>query len=279
MIDIGTTTLQLARHLHGRKLTVITSNLAVDRGAAARAGIELVLLGGTVRRNYRSLVGVLAEDALRQLSCDVAFLGASGLHARSLGDGHDDGRGADQARDDRRGPSGRPPRRRGQVRDARLVRVCGAGRPRRPSSPTRRADRGPSAARATPASRWCTREDRDPRRRRVPRADGLRRAARARGAARARAGLAPRRRRGPARADRAGARRARSASAASGSPFRATTDLDEALEGADFVFCAIRVGQLEGRVVDEQRAAPRGRRRPGDDRARAASASRCAPCR
>jgi 6-phospho-beta-glucosidase len=35
-------------------------------------------------------------------------------------------------------------------------------------------------------------------------------------------------------------------------PFRATLRLDEALEGADFVFCAIRVGQLEGRVVDEQ---------------------------
>src|SRR5262249_14437479 len=35
-------------------------------------------------------------------------------------------------------------------------------------------------------------------------------------------------------------------------PFRATLRLEEALEGADFVFCAIRVGQLEGRVVDEQ---------------------------
>ena len=34
--------------------------------------------------------------------------------------------------------------------------------------------------------------------------------------------------------------------------FRPTLRLDEALEGADFVFCAIRVGQLEGRVVDEQ---------------------------
>ncbi len=34
-------------------------------------------------------------------------------------------------------------------------------------------------------------------------------------------------------------------------PFRTTTDLVEAVEGADFVFCAIRVGQLEGRVVDE----------------------------
>ena len=34
-------------------------------------------------------------------------------------------------------------------------------------------------------------------------------------------------------------------------PFRSTTDLDDALEGADHVFCAMRVGQLEGRVVDE----------------------------
>jgi 6-phospho-beta-glucosidase len=34
-------------------------------------------------------------------------------------------------------------------------------------------------------------------------------------------------------------------------PFRSTTDIVEAVEGASFVFCAIRVGQLEGRVVDE----------------------------
>jgi 6-phospho-beta-glucosidase len=34
-------------------------------------------------------------------------------------------------------------------------------------------------------------------------------------------------------------------------PFRTTTDLDDALEGADFVFTAIRVGGLEGRTIDE----------------------------
>jgi 6-phospho-beta-glucosidase len=34
-------------------------------------------------------------------------------------------------------------------------------------------------------------------------------------------------------------------------PFRTATDLDDALEGADFVFTAIRVGGLEGRTVDE----------------------------
>ncbi len=34
-------------------------------------------------------------------------------------------------------------------------------------------------------------------------------------------------------------------------PFRTTTDLDDALEGANFVFVAIRVGGLEGRTIDE----------------------------
>ncbi|MBI0382055.1 6-phospho-beta-glucosidase, partial [Streptomyces albiflaviniger] len=33
---------------------------------------------------------------------------------------------------------------------------------------------------------------------------------------------------------------------------RATTDLDQALRGADFVFSAIRVGGLEGRANDER---------------------------
>jgi DeoR/GlpR family transcriptional regulator of sugar metabolism len=79
MIDIGTTTLQLARHLRERELTVITSNLAVLEELLPCERIELVALGGVVRRNYRSLVGMLAEDALRQLSADIAFLGASGI--------------------------------------------------------------------------------------------------------------------------------------------------------------------------------------------------------
>jgi 6-phospho-beta-glucosidase len=34
-------------------------------------------------------------------------------------------------------------------------------------------------------------------------------------------------------------------------PFRTTTDIVDAVQDATFVFCAIRVGQLEGRVVDE----------------------------
>ncbi len=79
IVDVGTTTLQLARLLRGRELTVVTSNLAVIEELLPDPRIELVVLGGVVRRNYQSLVGMLAEDALRQLSADIAFLGASGI--------------------------------------------------------------------------------------------------------------------------------------------------------------------------------------------------------
>jgi DeoR/GlpR family transcriptional regulator of sugar metabolism len=81
MIDIGTTTLQAARHLHGRHLTVVTTSLAVYEELLPDPAIELVLPGGVVRRNYRSLVGVLAEDTLRQLGADVCFLGTSAVDA------------------------------------------------------------------------------------------------------------------------------------------------------------------------------------------------------
>jgi DeoR/GlpR family transcriptional regulator of sugar metabolism len=81
LLDIGTTAFRLARHLHGRHLTVITSNLVVYEELADDPGIELVLLGGVVRRDYRSLVGFLTEDNLRQLHADVLFLGTSGIRS------------------------------------------------------------------------------------------------------------------------------------------------------------------------------------------------------
>ncbi|MFD4530165.1 DeoR/GlpR family DNA-binding transcription regulator [Streptomyces sp. NPDC058470] len=79
LLDIGTTAFRLARQLHGRRITVITSNLVVFEELVDDEGIELVLLGGMVRREYRSLVGFLTEDNLRQLHADWVFLGASGV--------------------------------------------------------------------------------------------------------------------------------------------------------------------------------------------------------
>jgi DeoR/GlpR family transcriptional regulator of sugar metabolism len=79
LLDIGTTTHRLAAHLRGRDITVVTSNLAVYEELAHDHAVELILLGGVVRRNYRSMVGFLTEDALRQVRVDRVFLGAAGV--------------------------------------------------------------------------------------------------------------------------------------------------------------------------------------------------------
>lgn len=50
----------------------------------------------------------------------------------------------------------------------------------------------------------------------------------------------------------------RSAAGGSGPAVRTSTVLDDALAGADFVFCAMRVGGLHGRVADERVALDRG---------------------
>jgi DeoR/GlpR family transcriptional regulator of sugar metabolism len=81
LLDIGTTIHQLARHLHGRTVTVMTSNLAVYEELMPDPDIELILLGGVVRRNYRSLVGFLTEDCVRQVRAGRLFMGTSGVLA------------------------------------------------------------------------------------------------------------------------------------------------------------------------------------------------------
>ncbi|MEU0571951.1 DeoR/GlpR family DNA-binding transcription regulator [Nonomuraea sp. NPDC005983] len=79
LLDIGTTTMRLARRLRGRRVTVVTSSLAVLDVLRADPTVELLLLGGMVRRTYHSLVGVLTEEALGQVCADRVFLGASGV--------------------------------------------------------------------------------------------------------------------------------------------------------------------------------------------------------
>lgn len=58
---------------------MITSSLAVYEELQDEREIQLVLLGGVVRRAYRSLVGFLTEDNLRQVRADRLFLGTSGV--------------------------------------------------------------------------------------------------------------------------------------------------------------------------------------------------------
>lgn len=79
LLDIGTTAMMLALELRGRPITVITSSLAVLDVLRGDAHVDLILLGGSVRSTYHSLVGVLTADAAAQVHARTAFLGASGV--------------------------------------------------------------------------------------------------------------------------------------------------------------------------------------------------------
>lgn len=81
ILDIGTTTPLVAQRLRGRDITVVTSSLAVFDELRDDESVRLVMLGGVVRRNYRTLVGSLAELALTQISADLVFLTCTGVRA------------------------------------------------------------------------------------------------------------------------------------------------------------------------------------------------------
>ncbi|MCR6631058.1 MAG: DeoR/GlpR family DNA-binding transcription regulator [Magnetospirillum sp.] len=81
LLDAGSTTGALGRLLPGRRLRVVTSNLALVPVLANAAELDLMVLAGTVRPISMGVVGPLAEMVLRRLSVDKVFLGADGVVA------------------------------------------------------------------------------------------------------------------------------------------------------------------------------------------------------
>lgn len=81
ILDSGTTVHRLARRLHGRRITVVTNNLAVYEELLPDDSVDLMLLGGMVIREARMLDGFMAEDNLRQVHADWLFMGACGVRA------------------------------------------------------------------------------------------------------------------------------------------------------------------------------------------------------
>jgi DeoR/GlpR family transcriptional regulator of sugar metabolism len=80
-LDTGTTTLEAARSLVARAFPcrVATSSLVIASILWGRPPVELVLLGGRVRRGSPDLVGPGTEVMLGQLGADIAFVGSEGL--------------------------------------------------------------------------------------------------------------------------------------------------------------------------------------------------------
>jgi DeoR family transcriptional regulator, aga operon transcriptional repressor len=79
LLDSGTTTTVIAKELKKfSRLTIITNavNIAAELSAT---NFDVILTGGTLRKNSFSLVGPLAEEVLRDMYADILFLGVDGF--------------------------------------------------------------------------------------------------------------------------------------------------------------------------------------------------------
>jgi DeoR family transcriptional regulator of aga operon len=79
LLDSGTTTTAIARALKKfSRLTVITNavNIAAELSST---DFEVIMTGGSLRKNSFSLVGPLAEEMLHEMHADILFLGVDGF--------------------------------------------------------------------------------------------------------------------------------------------------------------------------------------------------------
>lgn len=88
-LDVGTTTLEIARALRGkRNLTIITQSLPIaaeiTSSLSLGSDVRLILTGGVVRPGELSMIGDVAEQTYHTFHVDKAFIGVGGL---SLEDG------------------------------------------------------------------------------------------------------------------------------------------------------------------------------------------------
>lgn len=79
-LDSSSTALAIAQCLKDRKyLTVVTNGLAVAQELLDSASIEVVVIGGRLRRDTASLVGTTGLDLLRHVNLLKGFFGSHGI--------------------------------------------------------------------------------------------------------------------------------------------------------------------------------------------------------
>jgi DeoR family fructose operon transcriptional repressor len=82
LLGPGRSTHELARRLTGhRSLTVVTNSVPVTTVLLDCEGIELVMVGGTLRRSIQAFVGPLTEQGLQGLRGAQVFISGEGVTA------------------------------------------------------------------------------------------------------------------------------------------------------------------------------------------------------
>ena len=84
ILDGGTTTLQLARHLPpDLQATVVTHSPTIAVALVEHPSIEVVLIGGRLFKHSVVAVGAGAIEAIARIRADLYFMGVTGIHPQA----------------------------------------------------------------------------------------------------------------------------------------------------------------------------------------------------
>lgn len=82
ILDGGTTTLQLAKHLPADlRATVVTHSPTIAVALQEHPTVDVILIGGRLFKHSVVTVGAAAVDAISRIRADTYFMGVTGIHA------------------------------------------------------------------------------------------------------------------------------------------------------------------------------------------------------
>jgi DeoR family fructose operon transcriptional repressor len=80
IFDTGTTTLELAKLLgQHRRVTAVTNDFEIARVLEEMSSINVLMLGGEIRKKFHCTVGAAGINMLAQLTVDKVFMGTNSL--------------------------------------------------------------------------------------------------------------------------------------------------------------------------------------------------------
>ncbi len=82
LLDGGSTTYEIARHLVGRPLQIVTNSLPVAHLLSSSESIDLVMVGGCVRGRRAVAIGPMTDAMLQTINVGKAFLSVAGVTER-----------------------------------------------------------------------------------------------------------------------------------------------------------------------------------------------------
>ncbi len=79
VIDSGSTTLEVAKNLEEFDINLITNSLPIADICADFKKVNVIIPGGELRPEMRSLIGPITLNTINELRCDIAFIGADSI--------------------------------------------------------------------------------------------------------------------------------------------------------------------------------------------------------